>query len=139
MGSSDLCGLCNPSTGRIHCSPCLSGLRRCYGCCAGSRFRQASSNEIFAIGVTFWVVLQTFAIAHARGHGLVSLPSRYTEILAIGLLANLWLTLNMLRQPLRSGIVMFLEAVAAGLGIVLVVMTWGRSEAILWICNTVTL
>lgn len=56
--------------------------------------RSASDREIFLIGLVVWVALQTVAIAHARGHDIASIPSRYTNILTIGLLANLALALN---------------------------------------------
>lgn len=60
------------------------------------RRRQATKREIFSIGLCVWVFLQFLAIAHARGHDMNSLPSRYTEIPALGIAANLWLALQLM-------------------------------------------
>lgn len=59
------------------------------------RHRQATEGEIFTIGICVWVLLQFLAIAHARGHAMESLSSRYTEIPALGVAANLWLALQL--------------------------------------------
>ena len=58
--------------------------------------RVASNNELFAAGIAFWVALQILAIAHSRGHEIVAVTSRYTEILALGVLINLWFVLRLL-------------------------------------------
>jgi hypothetical protein len=61
-------------------------------------FRKATDREIFAAGIAAWVLLQAVAIAHTRGHGMTILPSRYMDITAIGLLANLALAMHLLRE-----------------------------------------
>ena len=58
------------------------------------RTRQASHDEIFAVGMAAWVFLQFLAIAHARGHDMTAVYSRYGEIPAIGLTSNFWLALK---------------------------------------------
>lgn len=65
------------------------------------RLRQATDREIFTIGICGWVLLQFLAIAHARGHGMDSLSSRYTEIPALGIAANLWLALQLMSSMHR--------------------------------------
>lgn len=58
------------------------------------RQRAATSQELFAIGVCIWVLVQAAAIAHSRGHGLGALASRYMDIPAIGIVANVWFALS---------------------------------------------
>lgn len=45
--------------------------------------------ELFLLGIAGWMVLQAFAISHARGHDLVAISSRYTSIVVVGVFANL--------------------------------------------------
>jgi hypothetical protein len=45
------------------------------------------------IGIAGWVLLQGFAIVHARGHDLTAIPSRYTDIVVMGVLANFTLAI----------------------------------------------
>lgn len=104
-------------------SPTLLWLLRLF------RVRQASGNDVFAVGITLWVLFQAFAIAHARGHGLVALPSRYMEIPAIGLLGNLWLALRMPYHPTTPSILKLAGTSVAVLGIVLIAITLaGRTQ-----------
>lgn len=70
-------------------APCVVWL------CLFFRTRRAEPNEIFATSIAGWVFLQCLAIAYARGHDMQYLPSRYCEIPAIGLAANLWLALKL--------------------------------------------
>jgi hypothetical protein len=63
-------------------SPVLFGLARI------SFGRKRTGSELFLIGIAGWVLLQGFAIVHARGHDLTAIPSRYTDIVAMGVLAN---------------------------------------------------
>ncbi|SEM34222.1 hypothetical protein SAMN02800694_0712 [Luteibacter sp. UNCMF331Sha3.1] len=88
------------------------------------RRRQASSQELFAIGVAIWVLLQAAAIAHSRGHGIEVMASRYMDIPAIGSLVNAWLTLAALqrrelnRNVFRIGVAssaLFVTGLAVGL------------------------
>ncbi|MEP7042431.1 MAG: hypothetical protein ABI843_05180 [Dokdonella sp.] len=61
-----------------------------------ARRRVATENELFAAGMAVWVLLQALAIAHSRGHEIVAVTSRYSEILAIGVLVNIWFALRMI-------------------------------------------
>lgn len=62
------------------------------------RNRRGDADEIFAFSLAVWVLLQCLAIAEARGHDLRFLPSRYSEIPAIGIAANLWLALKLVSR-----------------------------------------
>lgn len=44
----------------------------------------------FFLGLAAWVFLQAAAIAYSRGHDLTEPPSRYTDILMQGMVANLY-------------------------------------------------
>lgn len=59
------------------------------------RSREASSREIFAISLSAWSFIQCVAIAHSRGHDMAALSSRYLDITALGLVANLWLVITL--------------------------------------------
>lgn len=58
------------------------------------RERKASASEWIAIGLAAWVLLQAVAITWSRGKGLEMPPSRYTDLLAFGVVANGWLALR---------------------------------------------
>lgn len=62
------------------------------------RTRTAKKYEVFLISLAAWVICQDLAIAHARGHNFTSLPSRYADIAALGLLANFALALSLVFQ-----------------------------------------
>jgi len=51
--------------------------------------------DIAAVVAGGWVAVQAFAMAYARGHSMTSVPSRYVDILAIGLLINLLLAIRL--------------------------------------------
>jgi len=53
------------------------------------RRNSVTRGELFLLGMAGWGLLQAFAIAHARGHGMTAIPSRYTTIVAAGVMANL--------------------------------------------------
>ncbi|MDE1962998.1 MAG: hypothetical protein KGI42_03700 [Xanthomonadaceae bacterium] len=57
---------------------------------------RVTRSELFLVGIGCWVLLQAFAIAHARGHGMTQVPSRYTDIVVFGLLANAFLATHWL-------------------------------------------
>ena len=59
------------------------------------RTRTSDNTAIFAAGLAIWVLLQCLAIGWSRGHDLTALASRYTEIPALGLAANLTLALKL--------------------------------------------
>jgi len=67
----------------------LLWLPACLGLIRVLRGTQTNRGELFLLGILGWVVLQAFAIAHARGHDMSAIPSRYTSILVTGALANL--------------------------------------------------
>jgi hypothetical protein len=67
------------------------------------RERRASAAEWIAIGLAGWVVLQALAITWSRGQGLDMPPSRYTDLLALGVVANGWLALRACESALLSG------------------------------------
>jgi hypothetical protein len=60
--------------------------------------RKADAGELFAVGMLGWTLLQAAAFAHARGHGALEIPSRYMNIVSIGLLGNLTLALRLIDQ-----------------------------------------
>jgi hypothetical protein len=66
-----------------------------------ARSKRAANNEIFLVSITMWVGCQALAIAHARGHGITEISSRYMNITTIGLLANFALALQLIgfEQP----------------------------------------
>jgi len=55
--------------------------------------KKSTGNELFLLGIAGWVLLQGFAIVHARGHDLTAIPSRYTDIVVMGVLANFTLAI----------------------------------------------
>ncbi|OOG51071.1 hypothetical protein [Rhodanobacter sp. C01] len=67
----------------------LLWLPACLGLTRVLRGTRTSRGELFLLGILGWIVLQAFAIAHARGHDMAAIPSRYTSILVAGGLANL--------------------------------------------------
>lgn len=62
------------------------------------RLRQASRHQAFALGLAAWALLQVAAISYSRGH----LSSRYLDTVAMGVVANAWLALNLLEQCRRA-------------------------------------
>jgi hypothetical protein len=67
------------------------------------RRRTATRFELIGLGMAAWVILQSASIAYSRGNGLSTLPSRYLDILVLGLLANLAFALARLSSRLGSG------------------------------------
>lgn len=94
------------------------------------RARNVDTNEWFVVAVAFWVALQLAAIAHSRGHDMLTVASRYTDIVALGLICNAWLASRMLTAPdarrLALGIPAALFLIAAGSGLV------SRTPADIW-------
>ncbi|KWV13803.1 hypothetical protein ATB53_00970 [Xanthomonas translucens] len=64
--------------------------------------RPATKTDITMAGLLVWGGLQAAAIAYGRGHDLVELSPRYTEILIPGLFANAWFAIRLLQ--LRHGV-----------------------------------
>lgn len=52
--------------------------------------RQISKTDLLMIGCFAWTFMQTLALAYGRGHYMLQLSSRYTEVLLLGLAANSW-------------------------------------------------
>ena len=74
-------------------SPTLIALWRLY------RQRQADSQQLLALGLAAWAIMQAAAIAYSRG----ALSSRYLDTMAIGLVANAWLALRLAEDLHASG------------------------------------
>ena len=66
------------------------------------RRREASAQDLLALGLSAWIGLQALAIVWSRGQGLDMPPSRYTDLLAFGLVANGWLALRACEIPARN-------------------------------------
>lgn len=81
--------------------------------------RQFSRADAFIAGMLVWVGLQFLAIAHARGHEMSALSSRYMDIPAIGMALNMYLVLTQLTTPgrLPGWIVAAAFLAIAGLGL----------------------
>lgn len=92
------------------------------------RNRRGEADEVFAFALAVWVLLQCLAIAEARGHDMRFLPSRYSEIPAIGIIVNLWLALKLVsitkaRRQMAYGV-----ALACGIALLGWVF-WERTPA----------
>ncbi|WP_369976999.1 hypothetical protein [Xanthomonas bundabergensis] len=63
--------------------------------------KPVGKTDITMAGLLAWGGLQAVAIAYGRGHDLVELSPRYTEILIPGLFANAWFAVRLLqlRRP----------------------------------------
>lgn len=66
---------------------------------------KTTRGELFLVGIGCWVLLQAFAIAHARGHDMMEVPSRYTDVVVLGLLANIFLAAHWLSNALETAAV----------------------------------
>ena len=58
--------------------------------------RQIDSIDLLMIGCFVWTGMQIAALAYGRGHEILHMPSRYSEVLLLGLAANSWF---MIRLP----------------------------------------
>ena len=58
------------------------------------RKREADPATLFALGLAAWTLLQAAAMAYSRGHDMAAPASRYTDVLAVGLVANAWFALR---------------------------------------------
>jgi hypothetical protein len=87
-------------------------------------FRKATDREIFAAGIAAWVLLQAVAIAHTRGHGMTILPSRYMDITAIGLLANLALAMHLLYEGKPRSVPKLLGVACVAIGMALITVVF---------------
>ncbi len=80
--------------------------------------RRNEADEVFAIALAVWVLLQCLAIAYARGHDMRFLSSRYSEIPAIGIAANAWLALKLVSQTRAWKRLVFGAALVCGTALV---------------------
>ena len=62
------------------------------------RGRKPTAADRFFLGLACWVALQAAAIAYGRGHATAVVPSRYTEFLLAGLVANLYFLCQIVAQ-----------------------------------------
>jgi hypothetical protein len=75
--------------------------------------RLISPVDVAMLGMAAWTAMQAFSIAYGRGHGLIEISSRYTDLLLLGLVANAWLAARIVawtqgtRWVLPTGIVAF--------------------------------
>lgn len=87
----------------------------------GAFTRRLTPNQMMALGLCCWVTLQAAAIAHSRGHNLSEIPSRYSDIMTVGLIANGWLGIDAWvshRKKSQTKLVALVMAVSATFGIV---------------------
>jgi hypothetical protein len=77
------------------------------------RRRLISSVDVAMLGMAAWTAMQALSIAYGRGHELIEVSSRYTDLLLLGLVANAWLAARIVaraqgtRWLLPTGIVAF--------------------------------
>lgn len=87
--------------------------------------RRGTRADVFFAGCYGWSLAQALAIAYGRGHGLLELTPRYSELLVPGLVANAWFALRLFqaspRRPLRAAAALlasgFGGALVGGLGL----------------------
>lgn len=58
----------------------------------------------FMVGLTAFAAGQALAIALSRGHDMDGVASRYTSLLALGLVANIWFVLRLVRTDLAPAV-----------------------------------
>ena len=80
--------------------------------------RRLTPNQMMALGLCCWTLLQAVAIAHSRGHNLIEIPSRYSDIMTAGLIANAWLAMDIRMYRLRTRAVIAAALVNTLFGIV---------------------
>jgi hypothetical protein len=63
--------------------------------CAGRvRLGPPSSTDLLGLGLSAWALAQAAAIAYSRGNNIQGLSSRYGDLMAIGVVANVWFGLR---------------------------------------------
>ncbi|WP_229214224.1 hypothetical protein [Dyadobacter flavalbus] len=62
------------------------------------KHKRLCKSDLFMAGCYMWSFAQAMAIAYGRGQELSSVPSRYTELLSIGLVANAWFALRYIEE-----------------------------------------
>ncbi len=95
------------------------------GCIRVALGRDSRAWSIAAVAVVLWVGLQAAATAYSRGHDMVDLSSRYTDVFQIGWWVNcLFLTDYVIRRVRARGMDVFGATGAATL-IALVMIAYG--------------
>jgi hypothetical protein len=64
--------------------------------------RRPTAADWFFLGLAVWVGLQAAAIAYGRGHATPVVPSRYTEFLLAGIVANVYFCGELVARAMRS-------------------------------------
>lgn len=54
--------------------------------------------DYIQMGIALWVLTQAVAIAYSRGHDMTGVPSRYSDILAVGLINNIAIALRLVNH-----------------------------------------
>jgi len=62
------------------------------------RKKKLCKSDLFMAGCFMWSFAQALAIAFGRGQELTAIPSRYTDLLSIGLIGNAWFALRFTEQ-----------------------------------------
>ncbi len=65
-----------------------------FHCAWRFRPRRSSSAELLGLGLAAWALAQAAAIAYSRGRDMQGLDSRYGDLTAIGIVANVWFGLH---------------------------------------------
>jgi hypothetical protein len=88
-------------------------------------------------GIACWVLLQIFAMAVIRGNGLVDVPSRYTDIVIFGLIANAYFALDFfVGRTLRTPALRFAFGIFLALGVCEIAALGVRTGASLTMMRT---
>jgi hypothetical protein len=84
-------------------------------------FRSQIRNiDLLMIGCFVWTGMQIAALAYGRGHEIIHMPSRYAEVLVLGLVGNSWFILRLpdafgksqkLRKLMYALVILFFGAV----------------------------
>jgi hypothetical protein len=63
-------------------------------CAVRIRLGRPSSTDLLSLGLSAWVLAHAAAIAYSRGSNIQGLSSRYGDLMAIGVVANVWFGLR---------------------------------------------
>lgn len=78
------------------------------------RERRPASADLFFAGLFIWGALNAVAVAYSRGNGLLIVPSRYTDLLALGCIAYAYFALTL---PASNGALKVLPRKALQIGV----------------------
>lgn len=65
------------------------------------RRRYTDRIDLMMLGMAAWAAVQILGTSYSRGHGMGAVTPRYTDVLAFGLVANLWFAMRLLWTPTR--------------------------------------